>query len=281
MRSLEWTLSHPVAVVATLIVMIAGTMGFFVALPKGFMPTQDTGILAVRSITVANVSFAAMERLQRSVTSALLKDPAVEGLASYIGTDDGFPLSNGFITVSLKPLEERKASIDQVIDRMGTDLAGIRGIRLFFKPWQDLQLGVENTASRYQYALIGSDPDELWRWSEVMRHQMLAMPELTHVITTAEASGLEGGLTVDRQRAAAFGVTQVAINNTLYDAFGQRQIATIYLPFNYARITPASPREILVANAAGGKNSPIYNDPTSRGYLCRMVGAQGLEPWTR
>jgi multidrug efflux pump subunit AcrB len=282
MRSLEWTLSHPVAAVATLIVMIAGTVGLFIMLPKGFMPTQDTGILAVRSITVANVSFDAMERLQRSVTSALLKDPAVESLASYIGTDDGFPLSNGFITVSLKPLEQRKASIDQVIDRMRTDLAGIRGIRLFFKPWQDLQLGVENTASRYQYALIGSDPDELWRWSEVMRHQMLAMPELTDVITTAEASGLEAGLTVDRQRAAAFGVTQVAINNTLYDAFGQRQIATIYLPFNYARVVleaeprfqagPAMLRDLFVLG--GPKSQPSNQQSLILGH----AGTTGASP---
>jgi multidrug efflux pump subunit AcrB len=256
MRSLEWALSHPVAIVSILVLMLAGTAGLFVALPKGFMPTQDTGILGVRSVTIANVSFAAMERLQRSVSSALLKDPAVEGLTSYIGTDNGSPLNNGFITVSLKPLEDRKASIDEVMNRMRRELAGIAGVRLFFKPWQDLQLGVENSASRYQYTLIGSNPDELWRWSEVVRRKMLAMPELTDIITTAETAGLEAGLIVDRQRAAAFGVTQVAINNTLYDAFGQRQIATIYLPFNYSRVVmevepayqtgPAMLRDIFV-----------------------------------
>jgi multidrug efflux pump subunit AcrB len=236
MRSLEHALSHPLIVVSTLLLMLAGTAGLFVMLPKGFMPTQDTGILSIRTVTTANVSFAAMQRLERTVSSAILKDPAVEGLASYIGTDNGSPLNNGFITVSLKPLEDRKASIQQVTTRMREELAGIPGIRTFFKPWQDLQLGVENSASRYQYTMIGPDPDELWRWSEIMRRQMLAMPELTDIITTAEVSGLEAGLTVDRQRAAAFGVTQVAINNTLYDAFGQRQIATIYLPFNYSRV---------------------------------------------
>jgi multidrug efflux pump subunit AcrB len=236
MRSLEWALSHPLTIVSTLVLTLAGTAGVFVALPKGFMPTQDTGILAVRSVTIANVSFAAMEQLQREVSNALLKDPAVEALASYIGTDNGSPLNNGFISVSLKPLEERKASIDVVINRMRKELAGIEGIRLFFKPWQDLQLGVENSASRYQYTLMGSDPDEVWRWSDIIRRKMMAMPELTDIITTAETTGLEAGLAVDRQRAAAFGVTQVAINNTLYDAFGQRQIATIYLPFNYSRV---------------------------------------------
>jgi multidrug efflux pump subunit AcrB len=256
MHSLEWALSHPFTTVSILVLMLVGTVGTFMALPKGFMPTQDTGIIAVRTVTVANVSFAAMERLQQSVSSALLKDPAVDGLASYIGTDDGLPLSNGWISVSLKPLEQRKASVDQVIDRMREELAHIDGVRLFFKPWQDLQFGVENTASRYQYTLIGSNSDELWHWSEVMRHKMRAMPELTEVITTAEASGLEAGLIVDRRRAAAFGVTQATINNTLYDAFGQRQVATIYLPFNYARVVmevdpayqtnPAMLRDIFV-----------------------------------
>jgi multidrug efflux pump subunit AcrB len=273
MRSLEWALSHPIVIVTLVVMMLAGTAGLFVVLPKGFMPTQDTGILGIRTVTIANVSFAAMETLQRTVSGILLKDPAVEGLTSYIGTDNGSPLNNGFITVSLKPLEERKASIEQIITRMRAKLAGVPGVRTFFRPWQDLQLGVENSASRYQYTMIGSDPDALWRWSETMRRHMMTMPELTDIITTAETSGLEAGLVVDRQRAAAFGVTQVAINNTLYDAFGQRQIAMIYLPFNFARVVmevdpefqaaPVQLRDIFVLGAikpqtAGTGNSQSF-----------------------
>ncbi len=278
MRTLEWALAHPTIIVGTLVAALAGTAGLFVLLPKGFMPTQDTGIVAVRTVTIANVSFAAMERLQRTITGALLKDPAVAGLASYIGTDDGSPLNNGFITVSLKPLEERKASVGEVIDRMRKELAGVPGVRLFFKPWQDLQLGVENTASRYQYTMIGSDADKLWRWSEIMRRKMREMPQLTDIITTAETSGLEAGLVVDRRRAAAFGVTPTAIDNTLYDAFGQRQIATIYLPFNFSRVVmevdpefqnrPAAVRELFVLGAVKPQSS-------ASGTLILGAGAAG------
>jgi multidrug efflux pump len=265
MRSLEAALSHPIAVISTLLFMMVGTAWLFMVLPKGFMPTQDTGILAVRTVTTANVSFPAMRRLQRTVSDALSKDPAVEGMTSYIGTDNGQPLNNGNITVSLKPLEQRKASIDQVIARMREQLAAIPGIRAYFKPWQDLQLGVENSASRYQYTMRGSDPNELWRWSEIMRRQMQAMPQLTDIVSTAEVLGLEAGLNVDRQRAAAFGVTQTAINNTLYDAFGQRQIATVYLPFNFARVvlevdpafqtSPTLLRDIFVLGATKTQSS--------------------------
>jgi multidrug efflux pump subunit AcrB len=262
-RSLRWAIRHPGTIVTLLLLTLLGTGGLFVALPKGFMPTQDTGIVAVRTVTIANVSFAAMEQLQRSVSDALLRDPAVEGLSSYFGTDNGSPLNNGYITVSLKPLEQRKLAIGQVIDRMRREVAGIPGVRTFFVPWQDLQLGVQNSASRYQYTLTDSDPDRLWRWSEIMRRAMMAMPQLVDVISTAETAGLEAGLAIDRERAAAFGVTQAAINNTLYDAFGQRQIATIYLPFNYSRVVlevdprfqarPALLRTLFVAGAANAQ----------------------------
>jgi multidrug efflux pump subunit AcrB len=267
MRTLDWALTHPITVASVLLLMVVGAFGLLIVLPKGFMPTQDTGILAVRTVTTANISFDAMDRLQRAVSDALLRDPSVEGLASYIGTDNGSPLNNGYLTVSLKPLEERKASIEQVIARMRGELAGIAGVRTFFKAWQDLQLGVENSASRYQYTLIGPDPDELLRWSEIMRRRMLTMPQLTGVISTAEVTGLEANLTVDRKRAAAFGVTQVAINNTLYDAFGQRQIATIYLPFNYSRVIlevdrasqnrPAALRNLFVLSANAPQSAAL------------------------
>jgi multidrug efflux pump subunit AcrB len=290
MRSLDWALSHSTVVVFLLLLSFAGTAALYLMLPKGFMPTQDTGIVSIRTVTTANVSFDAMEQLQRTVSRAILEDSTVEGLASYIGTNDGSPLNNGYMTVSLKPLDDRKMPVGQVIAHLREELAGIPGVRLFFKPWQDLQLGAENSASRYQYTMTGSDPDELWRWSEVIRRQMLAMPELTDIITTAEVAGLEAGLTVDRLRAAAFGVTQVAINNTLYDAFGQRQIATIYLPFGYSRVVlevdpafqtdPVLLRNFFVlgtGSPAKSSRSLIFGSATASGANLK-VGVLGASP---
>jgi hydrophobe/amphiphile efflux-1 (HAE1) family protein len=267
--SLDWALARPASVVAVLLVTLVSSAGLYAALPKGFMPTQDIGIFSLRTVTISSVSFDAMVRLQRTVAAAVLHDPAVANLSSWVGTDNGSPLSNGWMYVSLKPLDQRKESIQQVIARLRQELGKISGIRVFFIPWQDLLLGVQNQPSRYQYTLIGTDPDALWRWSETMRGRMLTMPQLTDVITSAEASGLEAGLAVDRQRAAAYGVTPLAIDNTLYDAFGQRQIRTIYLPFNYSRV-------ILEVDPALQTSPAVFNSIYVRGSLNAQVPLAAL-----
>jgi multidrug efflux pump len=236
LRSLGLAIAHPAIVVLLLLCTLGGSIALYLMLPKGFMPTQDTGILRVRTVAIANVSFAAMERLQRAVVREILQHPAVQGSSSYIGTDNGSTLSNGNIIINLKPIEERKQTIQEVIAELRERLAKVRGVRTFFIPLQDLSLGVQATPARYQYTLTGMDPDKVWEWSEVMRRRMEAMPQITDIITSAEVTGLRAGLTIDRQRAALMGITTVAINNALYDALGQRQITTIYLPFNFSRV---------------------------------------------
>jgi multidrug efflux pump len=234
-RTLDWSLRHPLVIVAASLTTVGASAWLYIALPKGFMPTQDTGILRISTVTVANVSFAAMEDLQRQVARAILADPAIASLSSYIGTDNGSTLSSGNIIAGLKPIGEREP-IQAVIDRLRTRLSEIHDIRTFFTPLQDLNLGVQSSSARYQYTLDGGDPAEVARWELVMRRRMNRMPELTDVITNVEQSGLQAGLTIDRGAASAMGVTPFAIDNTLYDAFGQRQIGTIYLPSNYSRI---------------------------------------------
>ncbi|SFU76217.1 multidrug efflux pump [Methylobacterium sp. 174MFSha1.1] len=230
--SLAWCLRRPGPVLLALAASAAGSAALYVALPKGFMPTQDTGILQVRTITNPSVSFAAMEQLQRRVARTILEEPAVAALSSYIG-GSGASLSNGNLYVGLKPLAERPG-VEEVVNRLRERLAHVAGMRTYFTPLQDLSLGGSGGASRYQYTLVGPDPDALWTASEAMRKRMLAMPEITDVVTSAERLGLEAGLVIDRQRAAQFGVTPLAIDNTLYDAFGQRPVGMIYLPSNYA-----------------------------------------------
>ena len=262
-RSLDWSLRHPVLILLVMVLTVAASAGLYEMLPKGFMPTQDTGILRVRTVTISNVSFAAMEELQRTVARTILADPAVDGLTSYIGADNGTTLSSGNIIASLKPLGQRRETIEQVVNRLRTTLAKVSGIRTFFIPLQDLNLGAQSSSARYQYTLTGPSPEEVFQWEEAMRRRMNRMPEVTDVITNLETAGLEAGLAINRTRAATMGITPMAIDQTLYDAFGQRQIRTLYLPSNYSRVIlevdpdtgtdPAAFANIYVPGTAGAQ----------------------------
>jgi hydrophobe/amphiphile efflux-1 (HAE1) family protein len=265
--SLAWMLRHRAIALVLTAAVAAGTVSLYLALPKSFMPTQDTGILYVRAITLANVSFAAMQKIQREVITAILADPAVDGLSSYIGTDNGSVLSSGQIMVGLKPLDQRGVSVQQVVDRLRERMTQIESVRVFFTPVQDLALGVQGSASRYQYTLTAEDPVRLYQWADLMRRRMAGMRDVfIDTIGDNEESGLETTLEADRVRAAALGVTPLAIDNTLYDAFGQRQIRTIYLPTNYSRVIlevdraaqadPSSLQHVFVPGTAG-KEVPL------------------------
>ena len=264
LRSLGWVLRHRALTVAAAMTVTAGSVFLYLDMPKGFMPTQDTGVIYVRTVTIANVSFTAMTALQRAVSTAVLDDPTVEGLNSYIGTDNGSVLSNGELLVALKPPAVRQMTVQQVIARLRDSLAKVQGVRTFFTPIQDLALGVQSSASRYQYTLTASDPDHLAQWADRMRRAMADLKgTLTDVISSNEIAGLQAGLEIDRVRAAAMGVTPLAVDNTLYDAFGQRQIRTIYLPHNYSRVIleagpamqadPASLNTVFVPGTGGGQ----------------------------
>ena len=250
--SLDWALGHRGIVLAVTITITAATVGLYVVLPKGFMPTQDTGVMFVRTIADANISFAAMEDRQRAVGEAILGDPAVSGFTSYIGEGNGNALSVGQMIVALKPPEIRKRSIQQVVDRLRGKLAPLDGIRAYFTPLQDLNFGAQSSTSRYQYTLWGIDAEEVLRAAATMRTRIRALPQVTDVIANWETNGLQAGLAIDRARAAALGVTPVAVDNTLDDAFGQRQIKTLYLPTNYSRV-------ILEVDPAAQGDPSVFN----------------------
>jgi hydrophobe/amphiphile efflux-1 (HAE1) family protein len=235
-RSLDWTLRHRIVTMTLTLTVTAACVWLYLILPKGFMPTQDTGVMFVRTIAPANISFAAMEDRQRVVGEAILADPAVSGLTSYIGEGNGGALSTGQMLVALKPPEQRKLPIQQVIARLRDRMAKVDGIRVFFIPLQDLNLGAQSGGSRYQYTLWGVDDEEVIRTAEAIIRRVRALPEVTDVIQSWETNGLQAGLAIDRLRAAALGVTPVAIDNTLYDAFGQRQVNLLFLPSNFSRV---------------------------------------------
>jgi multidrug efflux pump subunit AcrB len=289
MHSLGWVLRHRALTVAAALTVTAGSIFLYLDMPKGFMPTQDTGVLYVRTVTTSNVSFTAMAALQRAVSATILDDPAVDGLNSYIGTDNGSVLSNGEMLVALKAPGERKLTIQQVIQRLRERLAKVEGVRTFFTPIQDLALGVQNSASRYQYTLTASDPDHLAQWSNTMRQAMAGLKAtLTDVIASNELAGLQAGLEIDRVRAAAMGVTPLAVDNTLYDAFGQRQVRTIYLPHNFSRVVleagpamradPASLNSLYVPGTAGGQVPLAALTRVGRGHAAMWMVHSGQFP---
>jgi hydrophobe/amphiphile efflux-1 (HAE1) family protein len=261
-RSLDWTLRHRFVTIILTLAVTAACVWLYLLLPKGFMPTQDTGVMYVRAIAQSNISFAAMEDRQRTVDEAILRDPAVSGLISYIGEGNGGALSVGQMLVALKPPEQRKLPIQQVIARLREQMAKIDGIRIFFVPLQDLNVGVQSGASRYQYTMWGVDGEEVTRVAETMIRRFRALPEVTDIVPSWETGGLQAGLAIDRLRAAALGVTPVVVDNTLNDAFGQRQVNLLFLPSNFSRVIfevepqastdPSVMNQIYVPSSNGG-----------------------------
>jgi hydrophobe/amphiphile efflux-1 (HAE1) family protein len=236
LESLEWVLRRRAMAWSAVVLVLGGSAGLYLALPKGFMPAQDTGVLSVRTYAIANISFAAMADLQRQAAALILADPAVEGLASYIGSGNGQVLSDGYIWVNLEPPEQRALPIKRVAERLRRRVAALKDLGVTVRPSSDVSFGAGLGRGQYEYTLSGEDGDQLIRWGEIMQRRLAAMPELADVDGDWEIDGLEAGLRFDRVQAASLGVTPKAIDNTLYDAFGQRQIRTLYLPANFTRV---------------------------------------------
>jgi multidrug efflux pump len=235
-RSLDWFLRHRGLALVLTLAVTAATAWLYLQLPKAFMPTQDSGVMLARTVAPVNISFAAMESTQRRVGNAILQDPAVSGLISYIGEGSGGALSIGQLLVALKPIDERRLAMPGVIARLRQRMEEIDGVRVFFVPLQDLNLGAQSGSARYQYTMWGIDGEQVLRAAETMIRRFRTLPQVTDIIGNWETSGLQAGLVIDRRQAAALGVTATAIDNTLNDAFGQRQANLLYLPSNYSRV---------------------------------------------
>jgi len=229
--SLNWTLRHHRLTLVSAIALAACTVGLYLKVPKGFLPTQDTGILRVTTVALPNVSFAMMENLQRQAAQIIKSDPAVASVASYIGD---YVVSIGSMLVNLKSLSVRKESVEQVVERLRASLKQVVGMRTFFTPVQDIGVGPGGGVARYQYVLSGLDENELARWAKIMLQRIRALPQATDVIWSNDTFGLEATVNVDRTRAAAVGATVADIGNMLYDWFGQRPIAWIRKATSYS-----------------------------------------------
>jgi multidrug efflux pump len=209
------------------------TVILYIVVPKGFFPTQDTGIIQGISQASASTSFESMTEMQKQLAKVLLSDPAVENISSFIGADGtNTTLNSGRIQITLKPLDQRGVSATEVIQRLGPKLAQVEGIKLYMQPVQDLT--VDDTVSRteYQYTLEDPNQNELNSVVHGLMSKLSGLPQLADVVTDQQLGGLATSVSIDRATASRFGITPATIDNTLYDAFGQRQINTLYTQLN-------------------------------------------------
>jgi multidrug efflux pump len=228
-RTLLAALSWPRFVMLVLVVTVCLNGYLFYIVPKGFFPQQDTGRMIGGIQADQSISFQRMRVKLRQFISIVQKDPAVDTVVGFTG---GGQTNSGFVFVQLKPLSERKLPVDQVIARLRRPLATVPGARLFLQAVQDIRVGGRQSNAQYQYSLQGDNVAELYEWGPQITAELEKLPELTDVNSDQQQNGLETDLIIDRPTAARFGLSVAQIDNTLYDAFGQRQVSTIYNPRN-------------------------------------------------
>ena len=244
---LRWVLLHHSFMLAVAFLTLIATVLLYRAVPKGFFPQQDTGIIMGTTDAAQDISFAAMTELQQKVAKIVLDDPAVATMASFIGAGMGAStVNNGRMFITLKPRAERKVSADQIINRLRKKLAGVSGMTLFLQASQDIRVGGRMSRAQFQYALQSGDLNELNRWSTLLVDKLRRTPELRDVSSDQQTSGLQTMVVIDRDAASRLGVSPIAIDNTLYDAFGQRQVSTLYRQYNqFHVILEVEPKYLL------------------------------------
>ena len=236
-HGLRWVLRHQPLTLLVALASLALTVVLYVIVPKGFFPVQDTGVIQGISEAPQSISFAAMSERQQALSQVILQDPAVQSLSSYIGVDgDNATLNSGRLLINLKPHAERDVTASQVIARLQPQLERLVGIRLFMQPVQDLSIEDRVSRTQYQFSLSSPDPDMLAEWSGKLVHALQQRSELTDVASDLQDKGLQVYLAIDRDMASRLGISVAQITNALYDAFGQRQISTIYTQASQYRV---------------------------------------------
>ena len=236
-RSLGWVLDHQPLTLLVAVGTLALTLALYVVIPKGFFPEQDTGMIQGISEAAQTVSYSEMAKHQSALAEAILKDPDVAGLSSFIGVDGtNTTLNTGRFLITLKPLGQRKATAAQVIDRLRSETAGVPGITLYMQPVQDLTIDSTVSRTQYQFVLENADLDQFKDWVPKLMRRLEQVPEITDVASDYLQQGLAVDVVIDRATAARFGITPATIDNALYDAFGQRIVSTIYTQANQYRV---------------------------------------------
>ncbi|MFI8729695.1 MdtB/MuxB family multidrug efflux RND transporter permease subunit [Stutzerimonas kunmingensis] len=248
-RWLTWVLRHQTLTLLVAVATLGLTVVLYLAVPKGFFPVQDTGVIQGISEAPQSISFRAMSERQQALARVILADPAVDSLSSYIGVDgDNVTLNSGRLLINLKPHGERDLTASQIIDRLRPELGKVPGIELYLQPVQDLSIEDRVSRTQFQFSLETPDGELLQEWTPRLVEALRERPELTDVASDLQSSGLQIYLDIDRDAAARLGIQVADITDALYDAFGQRQISTIF--------TQASQYRVVLEAEAGNRLGP-------------------------
>jgi multidrug efflux pump len=288
-RSLQWVMRHQTATLVVAGGTLLLTVLLYIIIPKGFFPVQDTGIIQGVSEASQSISFPAMAERQQALAAKILEDPAVESISSFIGVDGtNTSLNSGTIQINLKPLHDRDGSATDVIRRLQPKLAQVSGIALFMQPVQDLSVDARVSRTQYQFTLETPNSDELTTWAPKVVEGLQQRAELRDVSSDQQNQGLRVQLNFDRASAARFGVTPQNIDDALYDAFGQRQVSTIFTELNQYRVIltvkpqfrqdPGGLMALYVRSNSGGQVplSAIASAVETKGPL--VINRQGQFP---
>ena len=261
-KMLTWVLDHQGITLLTAIATLLLTVFLYVIIPKGFFPVQDTGMIQGISEAPQSISFSAMAERQQSLAKVILQDPAVESLSSFIGVDGtNVTLNSGRIMINLKLKDKRDADAMGVIRRLQPKLVQVKGISLYMQPVQDLTIEDRVSRTQYQFTMETADPNELNLWNGRLVDRLSRSPYLADVASDLQDQGLQAYVAIDRDAAGRMGITTAAIDNILYDAFGQRLVSTIFTQSNQYRVVlevqpeykrgPAALNDLYIASSTG------------------------------
>jgi multidrug efflux pump len=288
--SLRWALGHPRVMIALVGAALAISIFLFVVIPKGFFPEQDTGRIAGTIQASQDISFQQMQRKLEEIVGIISKDPDVTYTVGFTGGGGGggSTTNTGRMFITLKPFNERTTGIQQIIDRLRKRLGAVAGAPAFLQPVQDLRIGGRISTGLYQYTLQGADLDELDSWSRRVEQQLRKLPQITGINSDLQDKGLQAELAIDRDTASRMGITPQLLDNTLYDAFGQRQVAVTYSPLNQYHVVmeveprywqhPDTLKDIYVPTSSGGMAPLSVFTHYKQTSSALAVSHQGLYP---
>jgi multidrug efflux pump len=288
-RSLGWVLRHQGATMLVFIGTIAAAAGLFVIVPKGFFPVQDTGLIIGVTEAPQTISFAGMTERQQALAKAILDDPAVEGLSSFVGVDGTNVTPNsGRLQINLTPLDRRREDVTTVIRRLQARAANVPGIAIYMQAVQDLSIEDRTSRTQYQYSLEHPDPAQLDLWSGRLLAALRTEPALQDVATDQQNGGVRADLAIDRDTASRFGISAQNVDDALYSAFGQRQVSTIFTQLNQYHVVlellpeyrrdPTSLSNLHVTSSAGASVPLQAFTRLSTGSARLAINHQGQFP---